>query len=185
MSQPKGFGIMDAVNSGSKDNSVVIRGVTVKAGTFSDLELGPLYEFSQLIEAGQGFKNLSALMPELYASLRAIFGEAITPFWQPETRRLTLHTGEIMVLANLAVEALSANPDYQASNQRVQELGQIASAPPQPAPLSPSPVGLTGISRGQNPREQEMAAQIAAMQQELKEFRARQATTGLLEYTPG
>lgn len=161
---------MDAVNSGGKDNSVVIRGVTIKAGIFSDLELGPLYEFSQLIESGQGFKNLSALMPELYASLRAIFGESITQFWQAETHRLTLHTGEIMMLANLAAEALSTNADYQASNQRVLEMGM---AKQEPVPLAPAPAAQAAIVRGPNPQEEDIAARLAVLQQEVMRMQAQ------------
>jgi hypothetical protein len=175
----QGFGVAQAAAI-PKDYSIALRGIRFTPGEFSDLEVGPLSTLGIKLQSGSWATGLTGLMDELYRSLRTIYGDVIDQFYIPETGRLTLHSPELLLLANAAMNRLESDPYYRAGVTQAEK----ASTKLQ------SGAGFAGavaakLEQGPNPEEEALAQGLAQHQQDAKvaEVQARidQLTAELAE----
>lgn len=179
----QGFGIVEAAAT-PKDYSITLRGIRFTPGEFSDLEVGPLSALGSRLGAGDWANGMTEMVAELYRSLRTIYGEVIDQFYNPATGRLTLHTPELLLLANAAMEKLGSDPHYRAGQEQAEstlsklgkgkaklEAGQ-AFAGAVAAKLAPEPVAEPNPAEVELRQELATMARIDQIQQELALLRA-------------
>lgn len=92
-----------------------LRNITLTINDFGDFELLPLFRLAQAFSEPSSAINLSQLMRECFLSLRSIYGDAITQFWDDENSRLKLHSAELAILTQYASKYLESNTTYQSS----------------------------------------------------------------------
>jgi hypothetical protein len=159
----QGFGVTDAVALAPKDHSITLRGIKFTPGEFSDLEVGPLSTLGIKLQSGSWATGLTGLMDELYRSLRTIYGDVIDQFYIPETGRLTLHSPELLLLANAAMKKLESDPYYRAGAAQAEKASASLTAGAEFAGAV-----AAKLEQGPNPAEETLAQDLVQHQQDAK-----------------